>query len=142
MESLRNFEEVNLFLRGMIPMLGYKTAIVEYARGERVAGESKYPLLKMLSLALEGVTSLSIRPLRMITSIGAAVAIMAFAGALISIGQWLAGVTVSGWASLIVAVSLLGGMQLLAIGMVGEYIGKMYLEVKRRPRYIIEQSVP
>ncbi|MCP2669693.1 glycosyltransferase family 2 protein [Maricaulaceae bacterium EIL42A08] len=141
-ESLRNFEEVNLFLRGMIPMLGYKTAIVEYARGERVAGESKYPLLKMLSLAWEGVTSLSIRPLRVITSVGAAVAIMAFAGALISIGQWLAGVTVSGWASLIVAVSMLGGMQLLAIGMVGEYVGKMYLEVKQRPRYIIEQSVP
>lgn len=141
-ESLRTFKEVNLFLRGMMPMLGYKTAIVEYARGERAAGESKYPLVKMISLAWEGITSLSVRPLRLITSVGAAVAVMAFVGALVSVGQWLAGATVSGWTSVIVTTSLLGGMQLLAIGMVGEYIGKIYLEVKGRPRYIIERSVP
>jgi glycosyltransferase involved in cell wall biosynthesis len=141
-ESLRAFEEVNLFLRGMVPMLGYKTAIVEYERSERAAGTSKYPLVKMLSLAWEGITSLSVRPLRLITSLGALVALFAFLGALASLVQWVSGATVSGWASLIVAVTLLGGMQLLAIGMVGEYIGKLYLEVKRRPRYIIECVTP
>ncbi len=141
LESLRDFEERNLFLRGLMPMLGYKSAIVEFERSERVAGESKYPIWKMLSLAWEGVTSLSVRPLRLITSAGALVAFVAFLGALISVLQWALGQTVSGWTSVIVAVMFLGGVQLLALGVIGEYIGKVYSEVKRRPRYIVDRKV-
>lgn len=140
-ETLREFEERNLFLRGLMPMLGYKSAVVEYERSERVAGESKYPIWKMLSLAWEGVTSLSVRPLRLITSAGAVVAFLAFLGALASVVQWALGETVSGWTSVIVAVMFLGGVQLLALGIIGEYVGKVYSEVKRRPRYIVERKV-
>lgn len=141
LEAFREFQEANLYLRGMMPMLGFKTAIVEYARAERAAGESKYPVWKMLSLAWEGVTSLSVRPLRLITIAGVLVAGLAFAYGLFSIMQWALGVTVSGWTSLIAAVSFLGGVQLLALGVIGEYIGKIYFEVKRRPRYIVEKSI-
>lgn len=141
LEALRDFEERNLFLRGLMPMLGYKSAIIEYERSERVAGESKYPIWKMLSLAWEGVTSLSVRPLRLITSAGAVVAFLAFLGAIASVVQWALGETVSGWTSVIVAVMFLGGVQLLALGIIGEYVGKVYSEVKRRPRYIVERRV-
>ncbi len=137
-EALRQFSEVNLFLRGIVPMVGFRTAIVEYARAERAAGTSKYPTGKMLSLAWEGVTSLSVRPLRIITAIGAGVSVLAFAGALIVIYLGLTGQGVAGWASILCSVFLLGGLQLFATGLIGEYIGKTYIEVKRRPRYIVE----
>lgn len=142
LESFREYEEVNLFLRGMMPMLGYNTAIVEYPRSKRVAGVSKYPLGKMLSLAWEGVTSLSIRPLRLITTLGVLVAALAFTGGLIAVALWAGGSTVSGWTSLMAAIFFLGGVQLLAIGILGEYVGKVYLETKHRPRYLIDKRIP
>jgi len=141
-EAFEEFEEVNLFLRGVVPLLGFKTEIVEYDRSERAAGESKYPLKKMLSLAWDGVTSFSIVPLRLITSLGLLVAMIAFLASLISIFIWVSGETVSGWTSLIVAISFFSGIQLLAIGVIGEYVGKVYLETKRRPRYIVQARTP
>jgi len=141
-EAFQEFDEVNLFLRGLVPMLGFKSAVVEYSRAERAAGESKYPLKKMLSLAWEGVTSLSIKPLRMITTLGVLIAGTAFAGVVASIVVWAAGEPVSGWTSLMVTILFLGGVQLLAMGIIGEYLGKVYLETKRRPRYIVERTTP
>lgn len=140
--ALSQFEEVNLFLRGIIPQLGFRTAEVYYARAERFAGESKYPLGKMLSLAWNGLTSFSAGPLRWITLFGMAVSIFSFA-----IGSWVLlrslffGGNVPGWASTVIPVYFLGGIQLLGIGIIGEYIAKIYLETKRRPRYIIEKTV-
>lgn len=141
-DALSQFEEVNLFLRGIIPQLGFRTAEVYYARAERFAGESKYPLGKMLSLAWNGLTSFSAGPLRWITLFGMAVSIFSFA-----IGSWVLlrslffGGNVPGWASTVIPVYFLGGIQLLGIGIIGEYIAKIYLETKRRPRYIIEKTV-
>ena len=141
-DALGQFEEVNLFLRGIIPQLGFKTAEVRYARAERYAGESKYPLRKMLSLAWNGLTSFSASPLRWITVFGVAVSVFSFA-----IGGWVLlrsvffGGNVPGWASTVIPVYFLGGIQLLGIGIIGEYIAKIYLETKRRPRYLIEKTV-
>jgi glycosyltransferase involved in cell wall biosynthesis len=141
-DALAQFEEVNLFLRGIIPQLGFKTAEVYYARAERYAGESKYPLRKMLSLAWNGLTSFSASPLRWITVFGVAVSVFSFA-----IGGWVLlrsvffGGNVPGWASTVIPVYFLGGIQLLGIGIIGEYIAKIYLETKRRPRYLIEKTV-
>ncbi len=138
LEGLSQYKEVNLFLRGIVPMVGYKTDVVYYERHERFAGESKYPLKKMLSFAMEGITSLSVKPIRMITSLG----IIIFAVSIIMLIYFLVrhfmGATVLGWTSLAVSVWAIGGLQLLAIGVIGEYIGKIYLETKGRPRYIIE----
>ncbi len=138
-ESLLEFKEVNVFLRGIIPQIGYKSAIVEYKRNERAAGESKYPLKKMLSFAFDGITSFSIRPLRISLFMGIASFIVAVIFLIYCIVQFFLGNTVSGWASLSVSIWLLGGLQLLMIGIAGEYIGKIYLEAKHRPRFIIEE---
>lgn len=142
LDELARFTEVNIFLRGMIPLLGFKSDIVYYERLERVAGESKYPLKKMINFALEGITSLSIKPIRMVTAAGFAVFAVSIAMAIYGILSNLMGNAVSGWSSLIVSMWFLGGVQLLSVGLIGEYIGKIYREVKRRPLYIVEQELP
>ena len=138
LKGLSEFREVNLFLRGIVPLIGYKSDIVTYERHERFAGESKYPLKKMLAFATDGITSFSIKPIRMITTCG----FLIFAISLIMLIYFLVvhfmGRTVHGWTSTIVSIWAIGGLQLLAIGIVGEYIGKIYLETKARPKYIIE----
>ena len=137
---LRHFEEfseVNIFLRGMFPLVGFKSTSVYYERRERLAGKSHYPLKKMLALAIDGITSLSVKPIILIAELGILVAGIGFLGILWAIVQALAGRTLSGWASLICIVCFLGGIQLLSLGVIGEYVGKTYLETKRRPRYII-----
>lgn len=137
--GLAEFKEVNLFLRGLVPMVGYPSDVVYYERHERFAGESKYPLKKMLSFAFEGITSLSTKPIRMIMNLGILIFIISLCMMCYFFFQFLTGNTVEGWASLAVSVWALGGIQLLAIGVIGEYIGKIYLETKERPRYIIEE---
>ena len=139
LDSLSTFEERNLFLRGMVPLLGLKSASVYYDRGERLAGESKYPLKKMLSFAFDGITSFSIKPIRIILVFGFLVCIFAAIMAGYAIVQKLSGHTDAGWASIMCSIWFIGGFQLLGIGLIGEYIGKIYKEVKRRPRYIIEE---
>ena len=138
-ESLELFKEAQMFIRGIVPMIGYKSATVYYERSERFAGETKYPLKKMLTFALEGTTSLSIKPIRLITVTG----FLFFIVSVFMLGyfmvDYLRGGTQPGWASLIVSIWGIGGLQLLAIGIIGEYIGKIYATVKGRPRYIIEQ---
>ena len=139
LESLAEYKEVNLFLRGIVPMLGYKTAVVEYARGERFAGESKYPLKKMLAFAMEGITSLSTRPIKFITMLGFFIFAVSIAMLIYTIVRWATGASIVGWASTVCSIWAIGGLMLLAIGIIGEYIGKIYLETKERPRYLIEQ---
>ena len=139
LEGLAEFKEVNLFLRGLVPMVGYPSDIVYYERRERFAGESKYRLKKMLSFAFEGITSLSTKPIRMVTALGAIIFLLSLCMLVYFVIRFLTGNTVAGWASLAVSVWALGGLQLLAIGVIGEYIGKVYLEAKKRPRYIVEQ---
>ena len=139
LEGLAEFKEVNLFLRGIVPMIGYRTATVEYERGERFAGESKYPLKKMLSFAMEGITSLSVKPIRMITGLGFLVFLVSIAMLIYSIVRWAMGETILGWASLICSVWAIGGLILLSLGVIGEYIGKVYLETKERPRFLIRE---
>lgn len=141
LDEFENFGEVNLFLRGMVPMIGFKTDTVEYERLERLAGESKYPLKKMLALAWQGVTSLSIKPIRFITVLGALVFIVSILMLIYSLISHFTGQTTLGWTSLIVSIWALGGLQLLAIGIIGEYIGKIYLETKHRPRFIVEKFI-
>lgn len=139
LQEFSRFEEVNLFLRGMIPLVGFNSSSVYYARAKRMAGESHYPLSKMLGLAIDGITSLSIKPIRIISTMGIFLAISAFALMLWSIGTHLWGNTVPGWASTTAIVTFVGGIQLFSLGVIGEYIGKIYLETKRRPRYIISE---
>lgn len=139
LEGLEKFEEVNLFLRGIVPMVGYPSTQVYYERGERFAGQSKYPLKKMLSFAFEGITSLSVKPIRMICVLGVLVFGVSLIMLLYTLVRYLMGETIVGWASIAVSVWAIGGLQLLAIGVIGEYIGKIYLETKHRPRYIVEQ---
>ena len=139
LDGLESFGEVNLFLRGIVPMIGYKSAEVYYKRGERLAGESKYPLKKMLALATEGVTSLSIRPIRFITFLGLFIFVVSIGMLIYFLVRHIMGQTIPGWTSIAVSVWAIGGLQLLAIGIIGEYIGKVYLETKKRPKYIIEQ---
>ena len=139
--ALAEFEERNLFLRGIVPAIGYKSDCVYYDRSERFAGESKYPLKKMLSFAFDGITSFSINPIRMITSVGVIACIVALAMAIYSIISKIMGNANAGWASLMCSIWFIGGLQLLGTGLIGEYIGKMYKEVKRRPRYIIEKFI-
>lgn len=139
LQAFAEFEEVNLFLRGMFPLVGFKSTSVYYDRQERLAGESKYPLSRMLNLAIDGITSLSVKPLRMITMLGFLVAGISFLGVLWSIVQHLRGLTVAGWASMTCIICFVAGVQLVGIGVLGEYIGKIYLEVKGRPRYIISE---
>ncbi len=139
LEGLAEFKEVNLFLRGIVPMVGFRSDTVEYERGERFAGESKYPLKKMLSFAMEGVTSLSVKPIRMITALGFLVFLISLGMIVYNIVRWATGNTVAGWASLSCSVWLIGGLILLSLGVVGEYIGKIYLEAKGRPRFLIRE---
>lgn len=141
-EALRQYGEVNMFLRGIVPLLGYRTAIVKYDRAERFAGVSKYPLKKMLAFAIEGVTSFSIVPLRLITLLGFVVSGFSFAMILFVIyGTLVMNAVIPGWASSVVPIYFLGGIQLLSIGILGEYVAKIYLETKQRPRYFIETTV-
>lgn len=138
LEGLEQFQEVNLFLRGIVPMIGYKTGVVEYERGERFAGESKYPLKKMLAFAMEGITSLSTKPLQYITGLGFLIFAVSILMLIYFIARWAVGGTVAGWASVICSVWAIGGLILLAIGVIGEYTGKIYMETKARPRFIIQ----
>lgn len=141
LQEFSNFKEVNLFLRGMFPLVGFKSTSVFYERHERIAGESHYPLSKMISLALDGITSLSIKPIRLITWIGILVALFSFIGVCWSVIENLLGRTVNGWSSTVSIICFLGGIQLISIGVIGEYVGKIYLETKARPRYIISERV-
>lgn len=138
-EGLLEFKEVNIFLRGIVPQIGYKSAIVEYKRNERLAGESKYPLKKMLAFAFDGISSFSVKPLKVSLWLGIVSFLVAIGILVYCIVQFFLGNTVSGWASLSISIWALGGMQLLMIGIVGEYIGKIYLESKHRPKFIIEE---
>ena len=140
LESLSEFKEVNLFLRGLVPMVGFKYSCVEYSRKERLAGKSKYPLKKMVSFAIDGITSLSVKPIRLITAFGFLVSALSVIGILWSVITRLIGGHTGGWASTVSIVCFLGGVQLLSLGVIGEYIGKIYLEVKDRPRYIVEKK--
>lgn len=139
LQEFASFREVNLFLRGMFPLVGFKSTSVYYERHPRIAGESKYPLRKMLALAFEGITSLSVKPLHIITGLGGCIAALSFIGVLWSLIVALCGNSVPGWASMTCIICFIGGVQLTCLGVIGEYIGKIYLEVKQRPRYIISQ---
>ena len=139
LHELAKFKEVNLFLRGMVPLVGFKSTSVEYKRAERIAGKSKYPLRKMLALAGDGITSLSIKPLRLIMSFGVVVALLSFVGVIWAIVAALAGRAVAGWASMTCIICFVSGVQLICMGIIGEYIGKIYMETKQRPRYIISE---
>ncbi|MCC8160346.1 MAG: glycosyltransferase family 2 protein [Oscillospiraceae bacterium] len=141
LDGLSQFHERNMFLRGMVPLVGYRSTSVYYDRNERFAGESKYPLKKMLSFAFDGITSFSISPIRMISAFGAIVCVIAVIMAVYALVQKIMGHTNAGWASLMMSIWFIGGVQLLSVGLIGEYIGKLYKEVKRRPRYIIEAYV-
>lgn len=142
LEEFARFREVNLFLRGMVPLVGFKSTCVTYERHERIAGESHYPLSKMLALAFDGITSLSIKPIRFITGFGVFVALVSFIGVLWAVIEAALGLTVSGWASMTSIICFVSGVQLICLGVIGEYIGKIYLESKHRPRYIISDSTP
>ncbi len=139
LEGLAQFKEVNLFLRGIVPMIGYRTDVVEYQRGERFAGESKYPFHKMFSFAMEGVTSLSTKPIRYIAGLGFFIFLVAAAMLVYSVVRWATGATIMGWASVMCSVWAIGGLILLSLGIIGEYVGKLYLESKGRPRFIIRE---
>ena len=139
LQAFAEFHETNLFLRGLVPMVGYKSDIVTYERSERLAGESKYPLKKMLALAWEGITSLSTKPIKMITRLGIIMLIISLIMLIYTLIRYFMGATNTGWASLMVSIWAIGGLQMLAIGIIGEYIGKIYLESKHRPRFIVEE---
>ncbi|MBD0379826.1 glycosyltransferase family 2 protein [Paenibacillus sp. WST5] len=141
LDELEKFQEVNLFLRGMVPLLGFPSTKVFYDRKERFAGESKYPLKKMLAFAFDGITSFSVTPIRFVTSMGFVLFALSVVAGLYAIIGKIMGATVTGWTSLILSVWFIGGVQLLALGLIGEYIGKIYKEVKRRPLYVIEKEV-
>ena len=139
LQHFADFHEVNIFLRGMVPLVGFKSTSVYYDRAERIAGESHYPLKKMLALAFDGITSLSVKPIRMISGAGVLISILSFFGILWAVIRALLGHVVAGWASTICIVCFMGGIQLLCLGVIGEYIGKIYMETKARPRYIISE---
>ena len=137
LQEFARFREVNLYLRGMVPLVGFKSTVVTYERHERIAGESHYPLSKMLGLAFDGITSLSVKPIRFITGFGVLVAAVSFLGVVWAIIEAMLGATVSGWASTTCIICFVSGVQLICLGVIGEYIGKIYMETKHRPRYII-----
>lgn len=139
LQELAKFKEVNIFLRGMVPLVGFKSTSVYYERSERAAGKSHYPLSKMLALAFEGITSLSIKPIKMIIGMGVIVAFISFIGIIWAVVEAILGKTVMGWASTTCIICFLSGVQLISVGVIGEYIGKIYMEVKQRPRYIISE---
>ena len=137
--GLEEFKEVNLFLRGIVPLIGYKYAIVEYERNERFAGESKYPLKKMISFAFEGITSFSVKPIRLVLLIGVIMFLTSLIALSYSLLVWILGQTIQGWTTLVISIWMLGGIQLLCFGIIGEYIGKIYIETKQRPKFIIDK---
>ncbi len=139
LQEFRNYKEVNIFLRGMFPLVGFPSTSVPYERAERIAGKSHYPLKKMLALAFDGITSLSVKPIRFITGLGIVAALFGFIGVIWAIVETILGNTVAGWSSIICVVCFMGGIQLISLGIIGEYIGKIYLETKARPRYIISE---
>lgn len=139
LEALSEYREINLFLRGIVPLIGYKTDVVYYSRNERVAGTTKYPLKKMVNFALDGITSFSVKPLRIISVLGMLCSVLSVSGLLYALISYFMGVTVPGWTAITCSIWLLGGIQLLCIGVLGEYIGKIFSEVKQRPRYIVEE---
>ena len=139
LREFANFKEVNLYLRGMFPLVGFKSTSVYYERHERLAGKSHYPLAKMLGLAFDGITSLSIKPIRMIASIGAIMSFLSLIGIIWAIADRFMGNTVPGWASTVVIIFLTCGLQMLSLGVIGEYIGKIYMETKERPKFIIKE---
>ena len=139
LKEFANFKEVNLFLRGLVPLVGFKSTSVTYSRAERIAGESHYPLKKMIALAVDGITSLSVKPLQMIMGFGLFVAFVSFVGCIWALITALCGHSVSGWASMTCIICFVAGVQLICLGIIGEYIGKIYLETKQRPRYIISE---
>ncbi len=140
LQALSEFSEVNMFLRGVVRLVGYSSSEVYYARSERFAGESKYPLKKMLSFAFDGITSFSIKPIKLVWGMGCLACLAAIVAAVYSLIAWAFGSSVSGWASLMISIWFLGGVQLVSVGVIGEYIGKIYKETKRRPRFIIETT--
>ncbi len=139
--ALSDFKEVNLFLRGIVPLVGFKSDTVSYERHERFAGESKYPFKKMLAFAIDGITSFSVKPIRMVFSVGVIIFLCSILVLIYSLIRWALGHTVTGWTTLIISIWALGGIQLLSLGLVGEYIGKIYKEVKARPNFIIEETL-
>ena len=139
LDALSEYQEVNVFLRGLIPHIGFQSAVVYYDRGDRFAGESKYPLKKMLSFALDGITSFSVKPLKIISNLGIIISILSVLGLVYALVAKLTGVAVAGWTAIICSIWLLGGIQLLCLGIIGEYIGKIYSESKHRPRFNIDQ---
>lgn len=142
LDALSQYKEVNLFLRGIVPLIGFRTDYVYYERHERFAGQSKYPLGKMIKFALEGITSFSVKPLRIISNIGIIICCMSIIGLIYGLVSFLTGSSVAGWTSLICSIWFLGGLQMLCIGIVGVYVGKIYSETKQRPRFIIEKVLP
>ena len=140
LDGLAQYREVNLFLRGMVPLVGFKSTSVYYERYERIAGESHYPLKKMLAFAFDGITSLSVKPIRLITALGLLISLAGFLAIIWAIVQAVLGNVVAGWASTVCIVCFMGGIQLLCLGVIGEYVGKIYSEVKRRPRFIIRET--
>ena len=141
LNDLENFEEVNLFLRGMFPLIGYKSDVVYYERNERFAGESKYPLKKMINFAVDGITSFSVKPIRLILNVGIIIFIISIIMILYALINKIIGNTVSGWTFIVCSIWLIAGVQILSLGVIGEYIGKIYNETKRRPKYIIEHNL-
>lgn len=141
LEGLSEYREVNLFLRGIVPLIGYRSDYVYYDRHERFAGESKYPLKKMISFALDGITSFSVKPLKLISNLGILISVLSLFGLLYALISYFAGWAVSGWTAIVCSIWLLGGLQMLCLGVVGGYIGKIYSEVKARPRYRVEEHL-
>ena len=141
LNNLENFEEVNLFLRGMFPLIGYKSDVVYYERNERFAGESKYPLKKMINFAVDGITSFSVKPIRLILNVGIIIFIISIIMIIYALINKIIGNTVSGWTFIVCSIWLIAGVQILSLGVIGEYIGKIYNETKRRPKYIIEHNL-
>ncbi len=141
LEALLEYREINLFLRGVVPLVGFKSDKVYYGRKERVAGESKYPLKKMINFALDGITSFSVKPLRLISVLGMICSVLSIGGLLYALISYILGVAVAGWTAIVCSIWLLGGIQLLCLGVLGEYIGKIFSEVKARPRFFIEEVV-
>ncbi len=139
LKEFANFREVNIFLRGMFPLVGFNSTSVFYERSERMAGKSHYPLKKMLALAFDGITSLSVKPIRIITGLGVVISFVSFLMILYALISWICGNAVAGWASNLIATALLGGIQLISLGVIGEYVGKIFLETKQRPRFIISE---
>lgn len=139
LDEMEGFKEVNLFLRGIVPLIGFQSGVVAYERHERFAGESKYPLKKMLNFAFDGITSFSVKPIRMVTTLGIIIFAISILMLIYFLITWCIGWTVPGWTSIVVSVWAIGGLQLLAIGIIGEYIGKIYMETKARPKFIVQE---